>query len=160
MPPTLAEIEMVYRQRYHRFHRLARALTDDDEHAADAVQEAFARAIRGRMALTGESQLETWLWRTLVNVCADEGRRRRATVAGAPPDAAAARSNGHAEQAELRAAIAALPERQRLILFLRHYADLDYDTIAGVAGVERGTVAATLHHAHRSLWRTLTEAAR
>ena len=38
--------------------------------------------------------------------------------------------------------IAGLPERQRLVLFLRHYADLDYDTIAQVAGIERGTVAA------------------
>jgi RNA polymerase sigma-70 factor (ECF subfamily) len=135
-------------------------LTVDHEHAADAVQEAFARAIRGRMSFGGDARLETWLWRTLVNVCADDRRRTRPPLEGAPPEVAAPPSNGHAERAELRAAIAALPERQRLILFLRHYADLDYETIAGVAGVERGTVAATLHQAHRSLSRTLKEVPR
>jgi RNA polymerase sigma factor (sigma-70 family) len=58
---------------------------------------------------------------------------------------------------ELRAAVSALPERQRLALFLRHYADLDYEAIAFALGVRRGTVAATLHAAHESLRRTLTE---
>jgi DNA-directed RNA polymerase specialized sigma24 family protein len=53
--------------------------------------------------------------------------------------------------------IAALPERQRLVLFLRHYADLDYDTIGTAAGVERGTVAATLHAAHARVREAMKE---
>jgi RNA polymerase sigma factor (sigma-70 family) len=66
--------------------------------------------------------------------------------------------NGPArEWPELRGAIAALPERQRLALFLRHYADLDYESIAAVLGVRRGTVAATLHAARESLRQALTE---
>jgi RNA polymerase sigma factor (sigma-70 family) len=58
---------------------------------------------------------------------------------------------------EVRAVIAGLPERQRLVLFLRHYADLDYHTIAEVAGIERGTVAATLHAAHGKVRTAMTE---
>ena len=157
----LEELERVYRERYARFHRLARALSADDELAFDAVQETFARAIRSRRGFRREAAVETWLWRTLINVCRDE--RRRATgrpsalAAGELPELAAA-ANGHAEEwPELRAAIAALPERQRLVLFLAHYADLDQATIAAVAGIARGTVAATLHHAHASLRRALTE---
>ena len=69
--------------------------------------------------------------------------------------------NGHPpEWPEVRAAVAALPERQRLALFLRHYADLDYEAIATALGVQRGTVAATLHAAHESLRRTLPEVQR
>jgi RNA polymerase sigma-70 factor (ECF subfamily) len=159
----LEELERVYRERYPRFHRLARALSADDEQAFDAVQETFARAIRGRRGFRGEASVETWLWRTLINVCLDE--RRRAGARPGPvatdelpePPASTAR-NGHAEDwPELRAAIAALPERQRLILFLAHYADLDQAAIAAVAGIARGTVAATLHQAHSSLRRALTE---
>jgi RNA polymerase sigma factor (sigma-70 family) len=150
---TIAEIEQAYRHRYPRFLRVATALLGDGDRAHDAVQEAFARAIRGRFAYRGEGALDAWLWRTLANVCADE---RRVLARRDPPAQPA--SNGHAEEwPELRAAVAALPERQRLILFLRHYADLDYDTIASAAGVERGTVAATLHQAHAALRRAIAE---
>jgi DNA-directed RNA polymerase specialized sigma24 family protein len=53
--------------------------------------------------------------------------------------------------------IAALPEQQRLVLFLRHYADLDYDSIAAVVGRRPGTVAATLHAAHRKVREAIKE---
>jgi RNA polymerase sigma-70 factor (ECF subfamily) len=149
---TIAAIEDVYRRAYPRFLRVARATLGDDDRARDAVQETFARAIRARADFRGDGSLEGWIWRTLVRVCTDD-RRGRAPRATAP-----ASTNGHpVDWPELRAAVAALPERQRLALFLRHYADLDYDAIAVALGVRRGTVAATLHAAHESLRRTLTE---
>jgi hypothetical protein len=49
------------------------------------------------------------------------------------------------------AAIGALPERQRLVLFLRYYADLDHRGIATALGIRPGTVGAALHEAHRSV---------
>jgi RNA polymerase sigma factor (sigma-70 family) len=55
------------------------------------------------------------------------------------------------EVAELAPLIAALPERQRLVVFLRYYADLDYRAIAVALGVEVGTVSATLAAAHAGL---------
>jgi RNA polymerase sigma factor (sigma-70 family) len=151
---TITAIESVYRRQYGRFLRVAQGMVGDRERAHDAVQEAFARAIRGRSSFRGEGSVEAWLWRTLANVCADE---RRSLARAAPPAAAPAANGEEDRLRELRAAVAALPERQRLIVFLRHFADLDYETIAAAAGVERGTVAATLHHAHASLRRTLTE---
>jgi RNA polymerase sigma factor (sigma-70 family) len=51
----------------------------------------------------------------------------------------------------------ALPERQRLALFLRYYADLDYAAIAAALGISPGTVGALLHTARTSLRRTLEE---
>jgi RNA polymerase sigma factor (sigma-70 family) len=151
---TITAIESVYRRQYGRFLRVAQGMIGDRERAHDAVQEAFARAIRGRSSFRGEGSVEAWLWRTLANVCADE---RRSLARAAPPAAAPAANGQEDGLRELRAAVAALPERQRLIVFLRHFADLDYETIAAAAGVERGTVAATLHHAHTSLRRSLTE---
>ena len=44
--------------------------------------------------------------------------------------------------------IARLPERQRLVVFLRYYADLDYRSIGEARGIGVGTVAATLAAAH------------
>jgi len=43
------------------------------------------------------------------------------------------------------------------MLFLRHYADLDYDRIADAVGSRRGTVAATLHAAHQKVREAIKE---
>jgi RNA polymerase sigma factor (sigma-70 family) len=51
----------------------------------------------------------------------------------------------------LAAAIRALSPRRRLFVFLRYFADLSYDEIAGACGVSRGTVAAALAHARTEL---------
>jgi DNA-directed RNA polymerase specialized sigma24 family protein len=42
-------------------------------------------------------------------------------------------------------------KRQRLALFLRYYADLDYASIAAALGVAEGTVGTTLNAAHAAL---------
>jgi RNA polymerase sigma factor (sigma-70 family) len=53
--------------------------------------------------------------------------------------------------------IARLPERQRLTIFLRYYADLDYRAIAEVLEVELGTVSAALAAAHAALRKSIRE---
>jgi DNA-directed RNA polymerase specialized sigma24 family protein len=62
--------------------------------------------------------------------------------------------------ARVRAALALLPERQRLALFLRYYADLDYRTISETLCIAVGTVGVTLSNAQAKLRRLLEEVAR
>jgi RNA polymerase sigma-70 factor (ECF subfamily) len=149
----LAAIERVYRARYAQFVRVAAAELGSREAARDAVQDAFARAIRSQRGYRGEGSLDAWIWRILMNVCASGRRRRPALAAGEAEPA----SDPPPDLADVRAAVGELPERQRLALFLRHYADLDYEDIAAVLGVERGTVAATLHAARARLRHVLSE---
>jgi RNA polymerase sigma-70 factor (ECF subfamily) len=148
----LDEIERVYRTRLEEYRRVATALLGDADAARDAVQDAFASAVRSRKSFRGDGPLEAWLWRAVVNAALDARRARRP-----PPVPDLANGNGHDDGAEVRVALALLPERQRLTLFLRYYADLDYATIAAVLGVSEGTVAATLHASHRALRRRLEE---
>jgi DNA-directed RNA polymerase specialized sigma24 family protein len=61
------------------------------------------------------------------------------------------------DDSDLLTRLAALPERQRLVVFLRYYADLDYREIAEALDVKVGTVSATLHAAHGSLRSALSE---
>lgn len=154
---SAGDLERLYAERYPAFLRFALSLLGDREQARDAVQEAFARALRAIGGFRHDVPLDAWVFAILTNHCRDLRR-------GRPPLAReqhAAVTNGRpGEHAELRAAVAALPERQRLILFLRHYADLDYASIAAALGVERGTVAATLHAAHNRLRHALKETAR
>ncbi|HEY5478199.1 MAG TPA: sigma-70 family RNA polymerase sigma factor [Gaiellaceae bacterium] len=152
---TIESLEQLYRDRYPRLLRLALATVGSREAAADVVQEVFARAIRHRDEFRGEGSLESWIWRMVINTGRTQQKRgRRRAELERSQDLAS--TNGHAEPwPELRAAVAALPERQRQALFLRHYADLDYEQIGEVLGIARGTVSATLHAAHRTLRETL-----
>ncbi len=152
----LTDIEALYRARFRHFKRVAVAIVGDAERAVDVVHDGFADAIRGRSGFRGEGSLEAWVWRCVVNAAL----RTRTPHAELELREEWHRRNGH-EDIELdllRTAIAALPERQRLVLFLRYYADLDYRTIATALDVRTGTVSATLHAAHAALRPVLGEA--
>jgi RNA polymerase sigma factor (sigma-70 family) len=143
---VLDEIETVYRTRYAVFWRVATAIVGDPDQARDAVHDGFVRAVRHRRRFRGES-LEGWVWRIVVNAA----RRRRAAEQRPAAEVPIPYLPASAENGDLRALVAALPERQRLALFLRYYADLDYRSIAEALGVKPGTVAAHLHAAHQTL---------
>jgi RNA polymerase sigma-70 factor (ECF subfamily) len=151
----LADIEGLYRRDFARFVRVARALVGEEQLALDVVQQAFVRAVDKRRSFRGRGPLEAWVWRIVLNEARKQATAdRRESLTYAEPGA----SNGQpAADAAVRAAVAALPERQRLAIFLRYYADLDYSTIAEALDVERGTVSATLSAAHHSLRLRLKE---
>ncbi len=148
--PRLAEVEALYRARFGHFKRVALAVVGNPERAVEAVHDGFADAIRSRRRFRGSGPLEAWVWRAVVNAAR---RARREPTDLALDEAADVRRNGHADRHpdDLRRLIAELPERQRLMLFLRYYADLDYQGIATALDVRTGTVSATLHAAHAAL---------
>jgi RNA polymerase sigma factor (sigma-70 family) len=157
----LEELEAVYRRRLAEFRRVAAAVTGDRQAALDVVQEAFGTAIRRRETYRGSGDLEGWVWRIVVNTARDyvrtAGQRALAeTAASADPG----QNGAHPRDDALTTAIGLLPERQRLALFLRYYADLEYAGIADVLGIRPGTVAATLNAAHTTLRRRLEEVVR
>jgi len=153
---TAAGIEAVYRARAAEFLRVATAIAGSREGGRDAVQEALTRAFARRTTFRGTGTVEAWLWRAVVN--AARNVRDRSPRVAESPDADAVAADAVDERRDaVRAAVATLPERQRLALFLRYYADLDYAAIASALGVRRGTVSATLNHAHEALRAALGE---
>jgi RNA polymerase sigma-70 factor (ECF subfamily) len=142
----LDELERLYRDRFHAFAALATAVVGSPEDGFDVVQDAFVAAVRKRRRFRGDGPLEAWVWRIVLNKARD-ARRRRA------PSAVPTRAvgNGHRRDAEVRLLLARLPARQRETIFLRYYAELDYEAIAGVLGISTGTVGATLHSARAAL---------
>jgi RNA polymerase sigma-70 factor (ECF subfamily) len=149
----LRDIEKIYRAEYRRFLRVALAVLRDEERAVDAVQEAFATAVQKRRKFRGEGPLEAWIWRMVVNAALRERSKaqplqlvdRNVTESSETP-------------VPITETVARLPERQRLMLFLRYYADLEYEAIAVALEISPGTVGATLNAAHASLRRLLQEA--
>lgn len=154
---TAAEIEAIYRERFRAFLLSVMAVLGDGELALDVVQEGFALALHRRGRFRGEGSLEAWLWRIVLNLARDHRRSRSRESALPLLDAIADASE---PDDDLRGLLLGLPERQRLAIFLRYYADLPYDEIAKVLGISAGTVGASLNAARRALRRDLEEVRR
>ena len=129
---TVEAVGAMYRWRYATFLRVAEAITGDVEFARDAVNEGFANALQSRASYRGEGSAEAWVWSCVVNAARRTWRRREASTNGSSEDFAIAPVHGPEAASVIAAALAQLPERQRLVLFLRYYADLDYGSIAAV----------------------------
>ena len=118
--------------------RVCRALLPPAD-AEDAWSETFLAAIRAYPALRPDSNVRGWLVTIAHRKALDQlrGRARRATPAGDLPEAA----THDPEPADdgLRAAVAALPDKQRAAIVLHHVAGLPYADIAAELG---GTVVA------------------
>jgi RNA polymerase sigma-70 factor (ECF subfamily) len=153
--PRPAEIEGIYRKRFAAFALSATALLGNGEDGLDAVQEGFARALRQRRSFRGEGSLEGWIWRIVLNAARDRLRVRGRALSSASIDRQSESLDPFRD--DFRDRLLALPERQRLAIFLRYYADLSYDDIAEALGVRPGTVAASLHAAHEALRQELEE---
>jgi RNA polymerase sigma-70 factor, ECF subfamily len=156
---ALTELESLYRVRFEHFARVASAITHDGESGRDAVQNAFAAAVRERRSFRGAGSVDAWLWRIVVN----EAKRLRREPLPQSLDAAdvpALNGNGSHDELGVRALLAALPDRQKEVVYLRYYADLGYREIAEVLEIEVGTVSATLSAAHTRLRKTLRKVER
>lgn len=145
------DLEQLYRSRLNEFVRAAAAIAGDLETGRDAVHDAFAKAVRQRRRFRGDGTLEAWVWRIVVNSARDARRRVRPTE----PLEGVAVFDSPGSRLSLRL----LTERQREVLFLHYYADLDYETIAHALEISPGTVGATLSAARRTLRGALTKEA-
>jgi len=144
---TLQQIERVYRTRQRELLRLAQAVVGSPEAARDVVHDAFVSAVEHRASFAARGSVDGWIWRSVLNKARDHVRRRDAV----PFDPLGAPVEAEVDRAAVRAAVAALPERQRHVLFLHYFADLDYRTIGDALEIRAGTVAATLNAARAAL---------
>jgi RNA polymerase sigma factor (sigma-70 family) len=148
-------LEHVYRERAVAFRNALALVAGSYEVAGDAVQEAFAIALRERARFRGDGPIEAWVFRIALRLARRERRRSdlgRPLGEGELPEAALLAPE---RDPALAAALRELSPRRRQIVFLRYFADLSYAAIAELAGVSEGTVAATLAQAHDALRQAL-----
>lgn len=140
-------IEDLYRRRYVGFRNALATVTGSHESARDAVQEGFARALASRRQFRGEGSLAAWVWRIALRAALEaRGERGGSAIDVVDPQLVQPERNP-----TLTSALAGLPPRRRLIVFLRYFADFSYAEIASACDVSEGTVAATLAQAHEAL---------
>ena len=129
------------------------ASTGSVQLAEDQVAEAFARAWLSWRKVRHHPAPRAWVVRTALNTGASWWRKRLRELPLAGHDATAPRDVDYAVDAALLTALRHLPDRQREVIALRVFLDLDTDTIAGQLGIAPATVrvhmsraVATLRH--------------
>jgi RNA polymerase sigma-70 factor (ECF subfamily) len=159
----------IYRLYVRRVFGLCRYMLDSRESAEDATSEVFLKLQRSIESYDGSVPFPRWLLRVAGNQCIDALRSRKrgrqvivevedgVTVNEAASSAPSPLSAvlGTEERAQVRDAIALLPENYRVPLVLRYYGELSYDEIAQQLGLKRDYVAALLFRAKQELRRKL-----
>ena len=135
----------------------------------DLVQEVFLRVVRSRARYQPTARFSTWLYRIAFNLCVNERERLAGRTevsleapgepggapSGALADAAAPAPSDDLERADavaaVRAALAALPEAQRMALLLAKYEELSHAEIAAVMGSSEKAIKSLIHRARENL---------
>lgn len=145
---------------------LARRMLRDTAEAEDVAQEAMLRLWKiAPEWRAGEAKVTTWLHRITSNLCIDRLRKRKRVGPGLdeiaePPDPAPSadmRLIAGDRAAAVKAAILALPDRQRVAITMRHFEENSNPEIAEALGVSVEAVESLLSRGRKSLARALSE---
>jgi RNA polymerase sigma-70 factor (sigma-E family) len=131
------------------------AVVGSQQLAEDQVAEAFARAWASWQKVSRHPAPRAWVVRTALNTGASWWRRRNRELPLAGYDLPTAPSDSGVNVA-LLVALWRLPTRQREVIALRIFLDLDTGTIAQQLGIEAGTVRMHLSRGVAALRRELT----
>ena len=144
-----------------RLYRTAILITRDPHEAEDLVQDTYEQVLRRPRDLRGDSEL--YYMRSALRRRHGDRRRADARRVGsvefdAAPDVCARdceQPGRRAEQAEVLAAIRALPEIHRDVLVATYVAGLTYSEAASALGVKRGTIMSRVFRAREALLSSL-----
>jgi len=155
--------DLVVERHRRSVYQLCYRFVGNHEDASDLSQDVFLRAYRGLRTFRGQSSIATWLYRIGVNVCLNRlSAKRPPTEAIDEREHVDTRAESASERllrgeraAQVRAAIAELPPRQRTTLVLRMYHEMSHQEIAGILGSSVGAVKANFFHALGNLKKRL-----
>ena len=156
-------VTALYRAHALGLIRLAVVMLGDRPAAEDVVQEAFCGLYRRWYSLSDTGKALSYVRSSVINGCRSVLRRRPRQagldpLTGEPPgESAESAALIGEEHRQVLTAIRRLPNRQREVLVLRFYLDLDEAEIARSMRISRGTVKSTTSQALAALGRILGE---
>jgi RNA polymerase sigma-70 factor (ECF subfamily) len=144
------------------FALIARTVQDRSR-AEDLAQDVFLRIHRGLPYFRGEARLSTWIYRIVVNVCAQPQSPVALAVSlqdnRVPAAAVSAVTDRRFGDLELRdrleKAIARLPANYRLLIAAHYLDGVRYEDLADALNLPLGTVKTQLYRAKQQLRRVL-----
>lgn len=148
MPPTDAQLQLLYDRYGPVIHRRSFAILGNEEDARDAVQETFARVIVHWDAFRKESSPLTWMYRIGTNYCLNRLRNRsgrerlhqrhRGTLSG--EEGRPGRSESWETEETVRRLLADADEQTRAILIHLYFDDMTQMETARLVGISVPTL--------------------
>lgn len=139
-----------------------RSITGNHEDADDALQNTFVKVWKHIDGFKGDSALFTWIYRIATNEALTIVRKNaKMTTTGLEADY---RSTTHGEgpsgeeiQRKLRAAVEALPDKQREVFEMKYFSEMKYEEMAKLTKTSMGALKASYFHAVRKIEAYLKE---
>jgi RNA polymerase sigma-70 factor (ECF subfamily) len=141
----------------NRLFGAARLILRDDEHAADAVQDALLQAWLDVRGLRDPDRFDAWLHRLLVRSCYRAAKRgRQRAVIELPLDAMLEPRTPDAQRAvavhdQLDRGFQRLSPEQRAVIVLHHYLGLSLAESAEALAIPLGTMQSRLSRATQAM---------
>lgn len=150
----------LFREHHLELVRLALLMTGDVATAEDVVQDAFERLHSRWHSLRRQDSGLAYVRSSVLNGCRSVHRRaqvarKHAAQLAEPPAGEAQIAVG--ERSDLVAGLLGLPRRQREVLVLRYYADLDVAEVAATLRIGPSAVRSTAARGLAALGRALRE---
>jgi len=150
--------EYLVRKYQREAYMHAMALVGNPDDAAEACQESFASAFASLPRLSELTAFYPWFYRVLRNRCLNMLSRRRTAAAyvkandGTEPLETGPDSifGEQQERAEVWRVLASLKTEFREILALKYMRGYDYEALAALLEIPRGTVMSRLYHARKA----------
>jgi RNA polymerase sigma-70 factor (sigma-E family) len=153
----------LFREHHLELVRLALVMVGDQETAEDVVQDAFERLYHGWNRLREPSSALAYARSSVINGCRSAMRRSAVArkhapkLAGTSGTGVAGTGSADDDHADLADALQLLPQRQREVLVLRYYADLDVAEVAATLRIAPSAVRSTCTRGLAALARVLGE---
>ena len=136
---------------YQHIYRIVGNHSDTD----DVLQNVFIKVFRSIDRFEKRSKLSTWLYRIATNEALTLLRQRKSKkrtigieeLVYEPKTDTGEEINYVKVNEMLSAAIATLPEKQKVVFSLRYYEELPYEEISKITGTSIGGLKALFHHA-------------
>ncbi|MEJ2585199.1 MAG: RNA polymerase sigma factor [Robiginitalea sp.] len=151
------ELVATYQERLY-WHIRRIVLTHDD--TDDVLQETFIKVFRNIDGFKGDSKLFSWMYRIATNE-ALSFLKRNAKMQGVDKEEVHAHLmerltadpffDGDQAELELQKALAALPEKQRLVFNMKYFEEMKYTEISEVLETSVGALKASYHLAVKKI---------
>ena len=162
---SLDALGVIYDRHRRLVYRTALAICNDNEAAADLLQDVFLRLYRFAKRVDPQRPLEPWLYRVTTNLTYTWVKRHHRWTRPLEDIAEwlAGNKKGSPQQIaevdeqlqRVQQAVSTLPLPQRIVFVLYYVNDLSLEEIAEILDIPEGTVKSRLHYGRLALKKQL-----
>ncbi len=149
------QVENVLITEYDRYYRLAYSYVHNEADACDIVQNGAYKAIRASHSLKNIEYAGTWVYRIMLNEIFDFCRKRKFESLEEMDWETGAEDSY--EDVDLKAALQALSDQERMIVELKYFEDMKLEEIAELMNINLSTVKSKLYRSMKKLRLQLDE---